>query len=422
MRAVYYLIGAMIPLPLFCNVLTGEFLIQKATAQNYLVNFGAPVPVGMFAVLMLGFFVVLMKAMATFDRSARKTSLFMPLIVAGVFFIYAIQSIDILRVISLVFPFLAIVFVCLYADARQLFSCSIKGYITSFSALVLIHSAYIVLGLLNGSDDKSILFSSFFGYTIYQAFISYSAVLSFFGCTLVVLACMPAVPMWQRLRLFLVIVATFFILGCGSRKAVLLDMFALLAACAMLGFVKVLFRFRLDKMNMLVALVLVCLCVYLLLFSEFANRELSYDMAVAQRGGAYQEFAVLMRNASPLEILLGFGGSWGGYSNIFVELIVRLGVLGIFLFIASLIYVMKVASEQFALGFPVHHRLKYSTKVWAVFFILSIIFSNGVNMNLQLPYYVVNIAFVSLYFIYKVGSLGAPSARERIFSGRLAAL
>jgi len=83
------------------------------------------------------------------------------------------------------------IFVYLYSRTTILFTYSIKGYIFGSVLLITSHVISIVFfDLGSGAQVTSAMyFSSIFGNSIYQAGISYSAVLSFFACTLIVIGC-----------------------------------------------------------------------------------------------------------------------------------------------------------------------------------------------------------------------------------------
>ena len=400
MKAIYFIIGVLIPLPVFFNLLNGEILVQKASLDTYLTGFGAPVPIGTGAVILLGLLSLVLNRKRVKYGVNKNIELIISLVLGACFLFIAVQTIDILRVVSLVFPFAAIIFVYLYSRTEALFLYSMKGYMFSIFLLVITHAFSITLFEESGVENKILLFSSFYGYSIYQSLISYSAVLSFFGCTLVILFTQS--DKWgERLWYLVIAILIFYILGYGARKAVLLDLFSVFLAYFMFGFVSVLINLRIHKSMIRSVLFLGGIIFYLVYYSGFAERSLSYDVAVAQRGGAYEEFFLAMANSSFFEFIFGQGGGWGGYSNIFIELLLRLGVFGILLFLISLMLLIKYVGSHFLDYFVIDGRYgSYHFKVWLAFFMLSLVSSNTVNMNLQLPYYVLNIAFISLAFLH----------------------
>ncbi len=402
MKILYFILGAIIPLPVFLNLLTGEILILKASLDNYLSGFGTPVPLGLFVVVLLGMLAVVVRRNSLREKVS-KNGLIISIALGCIFVIHALQSLDFLRVVSLIFPYGAVIFVFLFSRANTLFSYSMKGYFFAISLFVVAHALSITIYGASEIENKMLLFISFFGYTIYQALISYSAVLSFFGCSLVILTSMPGSPM-RRIWLLVLVVLIFYILGFGARKAVLLDVFMLCVSFMLVGMGGMLIRLRLQKAMLNAYILMGVTVLFLLFFSGFAKRDLSYSVAVSQRGGAYEEFWKSMLNSSVVDFFFGHGGGWGGYSNMFVELIYRLGLFGILCYLLSLVILMKFVGAELLRHFAIgghFNRIDYHFKVWFTFLVLSLLAANSVNMNLQLPYYVINIAFISLFFLQR---------------------
>lgn len=418
MRFIYFLLGALIPLPVFCNLRTGEILIQRASLDNYLYSFGIPVPIGFFSIALLGMAAVVGRMLKRDGLKSINRELLSAVVLAVVFLIYAaLRSLDLVRILSLLFPFAALLFVYLFQKFHALFRFSLLGYLTSLFALVLSHAVSIVVFENAGVENKILLFSSYFGYSIYQSLLSYSAVLSFLGCTLIVQFFMP-VSTNRRVGYLLVIAATFFVLGYGQRKAVLLDIFILFCSFGLFCFLTLCSRFRIPRSYLKATLFIAALMGYLVMISGFSERALTYEVAIAQRGGAYSEFWYAISTATISDLLFGFGGGWGGYSNIFVELVIRIGLIGMTLFISSLLMLARFSGRKlFAqlISRPVGVRNR-GLSVWLVFMILSIIASNSVNMNLQLPYYVINLGFISLAFFKFVVTLSVRSRSEHVKS------
>jgi len=406
MSFIYFLLGAVIPIPVFCNLRTGEILIQRVSQDNYLYSLGVPVPIGFFAVVLLGMAAVVGQMLKRDGLKSINVELALAVLVAVGFVTYAFHSLDSLRILSLIFPFAALLFVYLYQKSHTLFRFSLLGHVASLFTLVLSHAVSIVVFENAGVENKILLFSSYFGYTIYQSLVSYSAVLSFLGCTLIVQFFMP-VSTTRKVGYFLVVAATFFVLGHGERKAVLLDIFLLFCSYGLFCFLSLCSRFTIPKSYLKAALFILALLGYLVIYSGFSERALTYDVAIAQRGGAYREFWYAISTATVSDLLFGFGGGWGGYSNIFVEFVIRIGLLGMTLFGLSLLMLARFVGGELFVQF-ISCRDGASSRgfrVWFVFLILSIVASNSVNMNLQLPYYVINLAFISLAFFKFVGAL-----------------
>ena len=404
MKVLYFIVGCLIPLPIFYDLILGTVLLQKAVDPDYFIGFLAPVPIAIFSLALLGLFSLLAGKFREPLNKGRRNDLWLAVILSGIFFVLALSSLDMLRVISLAFPFGALIFVHLYSRTKTLFTYSIKGYIFSTALMIISHVISIVFFDFNysGQVTSHMLFSSIFGNKIYQAGISYSAVLSFIACTLIV-AGVAAKGVSSRVMFITLAILVYVILGYGARKAVLLDLSLLVVAFTLISLPRLLMHMRIRKYTLGAFLLISALMIYLVYYSAFSERVISYAESVTQRGGAYEVFWQNMSNASVIEVFFGHGGGWGGYSNIFVELIYRLGVIGFMLFVVSFILSLKFVGTSLQLHFITAKqtkRMDYHLKVWVMFLVLSMLASNIINMNLQLPYYVVNILFVSLVYLY----------------------
>ena len=181
MKVLYFIVGCLIPLPIFYDLILGTVLLQKAVDPDYFIGFLAPVPIAIFSLALLGLFSLLAGKFREPLNKGRRNDLWLAVILSGIFFVLALSSLDMLRVISLAFPFGALIFVHLYSRTKTLFTYSIKGYIFSTALMIISHVISIVFFDFNysGQVTSHMLFSSIFGNKIYQAVISYSAVLSF---------------------------------------------------------------------------------------------------------------------------------------------------------------------------------------------------------------------------------------------------
>jgi len=124
------------------------------------------------------------------------------------------------------------------------------------------------------------------------------------------------------------------------------------------------------------------------------------------RGGAYSVFFDSMTNANLTTLLLGHGGggAWGGFSNIFLEIIYRLGILGFLLYFIAFLAGIVIVRVHFKYLFNFDKCNNYLS-LWLWFTVLTVLFSNIFNMNLQLPYYSMNITMIILVFLHQTQNL-----------------
>ena len=116
----------------------------------------------------------------------------------------------------------------------------------------------------------------------------------------------------------------------------------------------------------------------------------------------YLIFLEKLNSGSLVQMLFGFDGGWGGYSNLFIELIIRLGLLGLSLYLLAIFFALKLTLNMTAkLTNPAQNQFfRLSRSPLWLFFFLSTVAANIININLQLPYYVLNLIFIILMFLY----------------------
>ena len=89
-------------------------------------------------------------------------------------------------------------------------------------------------------------------------------------------------------------------------------------------------------------------------------------------------------------------------------MIYRLGILGFFTYIISflvgLIIVRKYIKNLFNFN---NHNFYF--KLWLWFTISTVLLSNVFNMNLQLPYYSMNLIMIMLVFIHKTKTISTQN-------------
>ena len=82
---------------------------------------------------------------------------------------------------------------------------------------------------------------------------------------------------------------------------------------------------KLKKSSLLHIIALSIIVIVIAIFFSSSSRDISLAVALAQRSGAYESFFQI----SLFDFLFGYQSGWGGYSNFFVELIVRTGLVGL---------------------------------------------------------------------------------------------
>jgi hypothetical protein len=400
-NSIYRLLGFIAPFPLFFNILELEFVIVRVSS-SFLASAGIAIPIAVFVFTLLSAFTLKSVFFSNLSK-LKNRGLYISFILLGLFVLYATQFLSFMRVISIVTPYIAILFIYFFMQQEKYFFKFLKGYEVGLFSLVVFHfisiiiERYLYIDNWPLNSELSWLASSFFNYTIYQSLVSYSAVLSFFGIYLL-FKIHAEYFFYKRVLYIMVLFMTYFILGYAARKAVLLDLIILVSVLLLLSTIAFA-RLKINKTYVSIVIFALFIIILLMSFSMFSERNISYATSINSRGHSYSTFLLFFYNGSLLEILFGTSnGEWGGYSNFIIELIVRLGVVSFLLYCLAIYYAFKEVLTL--LRKRVHRNPIRNLKAWAMFVTISIAAANIVNMNFQLPYYTLNILLISFMYIY----------------------
>ena len=144
------------------------------------------------------------------------------------------------------------------------------------------------------------------------------------------------------------------------------------------------------------------------MFTGYAERGVSWDIIMGQRSHHYTIFLNLIADADFSQLLFGHGGGWGGLSNIYIEMVYRLGILGFLLYVISFLIGLVIVRKHIKNLFNFNSYNVYFT-IWFWFTILTVLLSNGFNMNLQLPYYSMNLIMIMMVFLHKTKAISSQS-------------
>jgi hypothetical protein len=392
--------GFVLPYPIFFDVQGWELVVNNLYEDGYLDSAGWPVPVGLFSSLLL------LGVGATYgsvQSLPSKTWFYLGTALLSMmgFSLYASFDLSIPRVVSLVVPIFSCILLGFFLAVPTLLLPSLRGYLWGLSALLILHSSSAVYEMSTNFLNTTWAFQSIFGFFIYQSLISYSAILSFLVCASLYHMSISRKKKTFYLMLSLGLLSIFLVI-LGQRKAFLMDL-GLMAACLSFYLVRNTFvRRSLSITSIFSVFTLIALAILTLIYS-FADRSQNLlGNAIEQRGFAYRELADTLASGNSYQFLFGYLEGWGGYSNFFIELILRLGLFGLLLYFAAIFFSLKFVVNVFrktgmetSQGFFRTQRDPF----W-LFLILSVAAANAINMNLQLPYYTQNIIFLSLMFFY----------------------
>ena len=403
MRVLFFILGVLIPLPIFINVLTGEIIIEHS--YSYSASYGAPVPIGTFVSFIIGILAVVLHIFSSNGLSRRNIILLnICFSLTILFFIYSLKSVELLRGVSIIVPFALLLFLFVFCKNNYPYRYSMKGYSVGLILFIFLHAVSNIKWTITDQHVSSGLLTNFFGLAIYQALVSYSAVLSYMGCTFVLLFFLEK-KLLNRLGYLVIIATVYYVVSFGARKAVILDIVILMASTILVMFWLILTTRRIIfKTGLGVAIAVFMIMIYILKYSSFIEyRELSVEHTIGQRWPMVLLFIETLKGSTIIEVLIGQSGKrWAGYSNFFISLILSLGVLGMLLYFTTLVFWMKLLIRNNLFYMLVKIRNNLIFKIWSLFVVISIIAANIVNMNFQIPYYMLNIVFISLLFINRV--------------------
>ena len=189
----------------------------------------------------------------------------------------------------------------------------------------------------------------------------------------------------------------------GARKAVLLDISILCFLFFLSICIKSVISLKI-KTKFIFLPFLPILLFAAFSFSNFSSRDVSLNYALFQRLETYEVYFELMANADLIQLLLGHGGSWGAFSNFYLEMFYRLGFLGFLFYVIAVLAGLLIVGKHIKYLFNFNNYDNYFS-LWFWFTILTVALSNVFNMNLQLPYYSMNFTMIMMIFLYRTKTI-----------------
>ena len=389
MKYIFIFLGFLIPFPLFFDAFTGDFLIARFSEIGYLSRFGAPVPIGFLSFLLISLLLFI-------TRTSKLLELFTPkllLLIGSLLFLnfFQLNRLDPLQFLLLLIPLFLLVAILLIASNDDVVSPLSFGYFISFSIISLSHFISIIIDQQSSFFNPIYSFNHIFDFTVYQALVSYSAVLSFASCLCLIYSIFHIKYSKGLLSLLMFFIISSVVVH-GGRKAFLLDL-----ACVSVSLLLPLIP-KLLRPSRRVLIAFFATLSLPLVFSQFGGylgRAISISAAQNARGGAYIRFLEQLDNSTIAQLLFGDGTSLAGLSNLFLSIISRLGfIYAVFYFILILLILSRFR-VLFVQRFTNSYDFYFSKSV-VVFIVLSVLLSNFINMNFILPYYTVNVSLLAV--------------------------
>jgi hypothetical protein len=381
----FYLLSFTVPLPLFINVKSLEFILIPFNKNVIPLGVGAPIPIGLISIA-----IILLLKIRFSDLPSYLSILFVSILInINLFF-----RLDFFRVISLLL--IPLIIWSVYRFSKYEHSYFTSGYIAGVFAYCLIHLTSFIY-MSGGFDlfNDSLMARSIFGIEIYQYYVSYPAVFSFLCVTLIFIHFFN--PNQNVIFRTVLILLCFFEVFITLRKAALLDLFICLS------FIAIYYLFSRKKSVFNYKNILIMISISWLFYTTYSFgdqfRGFSLDVSAGQRMGPYLIFWNIFKNIDISSLFFGIEQGWGGYSNLFVEVFLRAGLFGLLPFIILVIYYLSKFLKSCTTDITRYEpSVKLLSTLYFTFVILSILISNLVNMNFVLPYYTINILATLLYF------------------------
>ncbi len=396
--SLFALLAFLIPFPLFYDLSSWSFVVHPVEYNIILLEAGIPVPLGLGALAL-----IILCSLPRLPRTRIDRATAIALYGLAVFCCIECFRITPVRLFSLAVPVLLILGIASSASRPVIAEKISRGYLAGFLTQALLHACSI---LFYSPGRETFVASSrtFFGYEIYQGMLSYSAIFSAAGAAVVIFALAPR-TVSSRLRVLSLALPVYLIVISATRKAALADMGFLFMINAFLLLCSVRFPkiYLIRKDARTNAFIFAVLTSALGLFVVFSPREISLGFALEQRSSNYEFFLAALPGLNLKQVLTGYAPGWGGYSNLFVELFVRSGLIGM----AGYLLAMAVAFKRFyrELFVPVGEfssslRNDVYVKSWFAFVAVSFLLGNLVNVNFHLPYYMTNFLMLNVCFIH----------------------
>lgn len=388
----YLVLGFLCPWPLFFDVQDLSPIVLNFTPEDYTLGFDdkVPVPLGLFT---LTLFILLVSIQRGFFLSTAIKCL--PVLLVGYAFFHEIGD---ARFVSLFLPIIFLAYCYRITMSLNALNEFVKGYLIGTSLFYLLYFLSSLYLFVFTQIDPLVHGYGLFIFEIYQFFVTVSAIASLvYGISLICLM----LPNSNQHNLRFLLYTIFFLTPClfyfALRKAALAE--SLVAFC--LASVMVLFFRQFSTLKNFLLAAYAGL-VYSSFYITITNiRDVSLEGAKDQRLDAYQIFLNEIERTDLYGLLFGYTTGFGGYSNLFVDLVARGGLLGTAFY--SIVFILVIA-KIFLMMLPKRSQIYYFQKkmvgvLLIIYFMVSIIIGNMANLNLVVPYYSINLLCIILVSI-----------------------
>ena len=269
----------------------------------------------------------------------------------------------------------------------------------------LTYTINIISAIINFPYNGNIL-----GYEIYSFYVSYSAVSSLICvASFTSLICLKNLKKDWKIILFLLFVTSFIVLLLPQRRMALIDL-GLIFLCSIFSTLISSYHrktnlFILSSVPLVIISIVICL--------QYINRPL--NTVTYGRLSSYIDAFQFLKSDNINSFLFGYKEGFADYSNLFLELFVRAGVVGTLGYILSILLVINFYFKT--LNYSTSYKLDFNCKLPLFFIFCSVLFGNIANINISLPYYSINLVMVLISYQYLLSTIkiykeGSPSDKS----------
>lgn len=241
---------------------------------------------------------------------------------------------------------------------------------------------------------------NFLGFEIYGYLVTFSAVCSLWvGLSFSYLAHLSKISMKidKYFVFFLLLsILSFWVILVAARKAAALELLFFVTLWVIIVFLQVLPKLRVRLGTLLVFPAVVA--AIFLAQAIFSVREVSTEYALVQRGDAYLAIFERLIKSDLQALLFGFDTGFGGYSNIFLDIVARAGIFGVTSYVVVFIYVITNALKIIWIKRICEKKYEFYIFHFSLFLIFSLLVGNTANLNISNPYYVMNLFSILVSF------------------------
>jgi hypothetical protein len=406
--------GFLSIIPIFINIESFKLVLIPFNPSIYTSSAGgAPVNIGFIAITFTIFYSIL----RNYDYNLFKSLKYY--IIFGLFYLfYNVLFLGLFRGLSLSIFYIYTIAIY-YILIREI---DISGFKHGFLTGIFIISASRLLhhGFHGYFDGWHTLARNFFGIELYQYWISYPAVMSLIIMLLPIVFLRGIKDFKSGILILIILVSCTNELFMASKRAPLVDIALINITVIILVSLLYYYKKEITSSSLLIILFSFILIIGLIHLNRYTplldkksyeHRALTYEMAIEKINNNSNKVEVSNSSGSN-EVLVSKNVvnfirnifnintmKWGGYSNLFLQYYINLGLIGLIFYLLSLLLSFYLIFKIIFKGCKFNIREKKFEYKFLVFssLLISYIVGNTLNMNQQLPFYLSGFFILLLY-------------------------